>query len=45
LSAVPAAFILASRMGGDGPFVAWLISVSLIGSAFALPLWLSLTGI
>lgn len=39
----PAAFILASRMGGDGPFVAWLISVSLIGSAFALPLWLSLT--
>lgn len=41
----PAAFILASRMGGDGPFVAWLVSVSLIGSAFALPLWLSLSGL
>jgi malonate transporter len=40
----PAAFILASRMGGDGPFVAWLVSVSLIGSAFALPFWLSLSG-
>jgi malonate transporter len=41
----PAAFILASRMGGDGPFVAWLVSVSLIASAFALPLWLALSGL
>ncbi len=40
----PAAYILASRMGGDGPFVAWLLSLSLLGSALALPLWLSLAG-
>jgi malonate transporter len=41
----PAAFILASRMGGDGPFVAWLVSVSLIASALAMPFWLSLSGL
>ena len=41
----PAAFILASRMGGDGPFVAWLVSVSLICSAIALPIWLSIAGL
>ena len=36
----PAAYVLASRMGGDGRFVAFLISVSTIGSLFALPFWL-----
>jgi predicted permease len=41
----PAAYILASRMGGDGAFVAWLLSLSLIGSALALPIWLSLAGV
>ena len=36
LPTAPSAYILASRMGGDGPLVAALISLSLIGSAFAL---------
>lgn len=40
----PAAYILASRMGGDGPFVAYLISLSLLASMVALPAWLSLAG-
>ncbi|UCE32276.1 MAG: AEC family transporter [Burkholderiales bacterium] len=40
----PAAYVLASRMGGDGPFVAWLISVSMIGALFALPLWMGILG-
>jgi malonate transporter and related proteins len=44
-SAMPtasASYILANRMGGDGAYVAYLISVSLIISMFALPMWLSL---
>ncbi len=36
-----AAYILANRMGGDGPYVAKLITVSLLVSMFALPFWLS----
>ncbi len=36
------AYILATRMGGDGPFVAFLISVSMVASLVTLPLWLSL---
>jgi malonate transporter and related proteins len=36
-----AAYILANRMGGDGPFVAMLIMVSTVGSVVALPFWLS----
>jgi predicted permease len=42
LPTAPSAYILASRMGGDGPLVAALISISLIGSALALPFWLAL---
>ncbi len=42
LPTAPSAYILASRMGGDGPLVAALISLSLIGSAFALPFWLAM---
>lgn len=38
----PAAYVLASRMGGDGPLVAWLISVSMLGGLVSLPFWLSL---
>ena len=38
----PASYVLASRMGGDGPFVAWLITVSLLASLAALPFWLSM---
>jgi malonate transporter and related proteins len=44
-SAMPtasAAYILANRMGGDGPYVAHLISISLVLSMFALPFWLSM---
>jgi len=42
-TAVPTAsscYILAARMGGDGPYVARLISVSMLGSMLTLPLWL-----
>ncbi len=35
------AYILATRMGGDGPFVAFLITVSMLASLPALPFWLS----
>ena len=36
----PAAYVLATRMGGDGRFVAFLITVSTIASLVALPFWL-----
>ena len=36
------AYILASRMGGDGPFVAMLVTVSMLGCVLALPLWMAL---
>ncbi|HVL58312.1 MAG TPA: AEC family transporter [Burkholderiaceae bacterium] len=36
-----ASYILASRMGGDGPYVALLITVSTLTSLAALPFWLS----
>lgn len=36
------AYILANRMGGDGALVAWMISISTLGSIVTLPLWLSL---
>lgn len=35
------AAILASRMGGDGPFVARLITVSTVASLLTLPFWLA----
>jgi predicted permease len=38
----PASYVLATRMGGDGPFVAWLITVSLLASLAGIPFWLSL---
>ena len=38
----PAAYVLANRMGGDGRFVAFLITVSTLGSVLALPVWLGL---
>ncbi len=38
------AYILAVRMGGDGAFVAFLITVSTLAALVALPLWLSLAG-
>ncbi|MGD9945398.1 MAG: AEC family transporter [Burkholderiaceae bacterium] len=37
----PSAYILASQMGGDGPFTAQLISLSMVTAVIALPLWLA----
>lgn len=39
LPTASSAYILAMRMGGDGPGVAWLISASTLGSMLTLPLW------
>jgi predicted permease len=39
LPAASSAYILAVRMGGDGPSVAWLISASTLASMVTLPLW------
>lgn len=36
------AYVLATRMGGNGPFVAFLVSASTAISAVTLPLWLGL---
>jgi len=35
----PASYVLASRMGGDGAFVAQLITLTLLGALVSLPLW------
>jgi predicted permease len=35
-------YILAARMGGDGEYVAYLITVSMLASLVGLPLWLGL---
>lgn len=43
-SALPtasSAYILAQRMGGDGPRVAWLISVGTVLGMLSLPFWLA----
>jgi predicted permease len=42
LPTAPSAYVLAARMGGNGPFVAFLVSASTLLSAVTLPLWLSL---
>lgn len=39
LPTASSAYILAMRMGGDGPSVAWLISASTLLSMLTLPLW------
>ncbi len=36
----PASYVLATRMGGDGRFVAFLITASTFGALIALPFWL-----
>lgn len=44
-AALPSAsstYVLATRMGGNGPFVAFLISMSTLLSAVTMPFWLSL---
>jgi predicted permease len=42
LPSASSAYILAVRMGGNGPLVAWLVSVSTVLSALTLPAWLTL---
>jgi hypothetical protein len=42
LPTAPSAYVLAARMGGNGPFVAFLVSASTLLSAVTLPLWLGL---
>ncbi|MEN3295245.1 MAG: malonate transporter [Burkholderiales bacterium] len=42
LPTAPSAYVLAARMGGHGPFVAFLVSASTLLSAVTLPLWLGL---
>jgi len=39
LPTASSAYILAMRMGGDGKSVAWLISVTTLGSMLTLPVW------
>jgi len=40
LPTAPSAYVLAVRMGGHGPFVAGLVTVSTLLGALSLPLWL-----
>jgi predicted permease len=42
LPASPASFILASRMGGEGPLVARILTVQILAAPATLPLWLGI---
>lgn len=42
LPTASSAYVLAARMGGNGPFVAFLISAGTVLSALSLPFWLGL---
>jgi malonate transporter and related proteins len=42
LPTASSAYVLATRMGGNGPFVAFLISAGTLLSVATLPLWLAL---
>ena len=44
LPTASSAYILAMRMGGDGPGVAWIISASTLLAMLTLPAWLTLAG-
>ncbi|TCS38348.1 hypothetical protein EDC30_10284 [Paucimonas lemoignei] len=44
LPTASSAYVLAARMGGNGPFVAFLISAGTVLSALTLPVWLALAG-
>jgi malonate transporter and related proteins len=43
LPTASSAYVLAARMGGNGPFVAFLISTGTVLSLLSLPIWLGLT--
>ncbi len=45
LPTATSAYILAVRMGGDGPGTAWLISANTLAAMLTLPLWLSLIAV
>ncbi len=40
LPSASSSYILATRMGGNGPLVAFIVSAATIGSIFTLPFWL-----
>jgi predicted permease len=42
LPTASSAYVLATRMGGNGPFVAFLVTAGTLLSALTLPLWLAL---
>ena len=44
LPTASSAYVLAARMGGNGPFVAFLISAGTVLSILTLPMWLALAG-
>lgn len=44
LSTAPSAYVLAVRMGGHGPFVAGLVTVSTMLCAVSVPVWLAVLG-
>jgi len=39
------AYVLAARMGGDGSFVAGLVTVSTVLGMLSIPLWLAVLGL
>ena len=39
------AYVLAARMGGDGGFVAGLVTVSTLLGMVSIPLWLAVLGL
>lgn len=43
LPTASSAYVLASRLGGNGPFVAFLISGGTVLSVLTIPIWLALT--
>lgn len=44
LPTAASSYVLATRMGGDGPFVAGLVTVSTLLGMISIPLWLSIAG-
>lgn len=42
LPTATSAYILAARMGGDAPSVAWLVSANTLAAMITLPIWLSI---
>jgi predicted permease len=44
LPTASSAYVLAARMGGDGGFVAGLVTLSTMLGMVSVPLWLALAG-